>query len=192
MPEPELEEEAEIELTMKHSDPQLQTFVYNLGKANALRCSNLTGKKHCGECEGCVLQSSIGPAKAWFLRCGDQTKRRFMLGLLKRVHSVDLLKHIINILQPLNCKDFMYAKVRIKPSLSTDRATMSNDRALNVIELERRVSHMWSWFENSNYWTKSNFLTLMLQVCEQHLMKLILTQAQTILASEEAAFFPQG
>ena len=186
MPEPE----SETELTMKHSDPQLATFVYNLGKAPALRCSNATGKKYCGECEGCILQLNITPTKGWFLRSGDQTKRRFMLGLFKRLHSVDLLKYFINILQPLNCKDFMYAKIRTNPSLCTDRATMSNDRALNVVELEQMFASIWEWFENANYWTKCNFVTLMLQLCEQHLLKVVLTQAQTLLSAEEAAFLP--
>ena len=176
---------------MKHPSPQVESFVFNLGKAQGLRCTG-TDKKICGKCEGCLFQMKITPVKAWLCRAGDQAKRRFMLGLLRRLHSVDLVRYVVNLLQPMLCKDFMYARSRSKPSLATDSATMSNDRALNVVELEKNIAETWDWFQSSSYWTKSNFIVTMLQECEQHLLHSIGIQARTLLTSEEAAFMPYG
>lgn len=186
MPEPNFQDQ-----TMKHPSSQIESFVFNLGKANDLRC-NSSSQTVCGKCDGCVLQMKITPVKAWFNRAGDQTKRRFVLGLLRRLHSVDLVKYVINLLQPLMCKDFMYARSRSKPSLPTDSANLSNDRALNVIELEKSIANTWDWFQSASYWIKSNFLITILQECEQHLLFLIINQAKTLLTSEEAAFIPIG
>ena len=186
MPEPNFDSQ-----TMKHPSPQIESFVFNLGKASDLRC-NANDQKICGKCDGCVLQAKIAPTKSWLSRAGDQTKRRFVLGLLRRLHSVDLVKYVVNLLQPLLCKDFMYARSRSKPSLATDSATLSNDRALSVVDLEKFIAETWDWFQSATYWIKSNFLINVLQECEQNLLFLIANQARTLLTSEEAAFIPFG
>jgi F-box/WD-40 domain protein 10 len=139
-----------------------------------------------------MLTTKLNNVKTWFLRAGDQSKRRYTLGLIRRLQSVDLVRYVINLLQPLLCKDFTYARMRTKPSLATDQATMSCDRALSPMELEKNIADSWYWFQAANYWTKSNFLLGILQCCDAHLMHAIGTHARTLLASEQKAFIEKG
>ena len=177
---------------MKHPDRSVEAFEFNLGQAPNLRCVNSDKTTVCGSCEACVLTNKINSVKTWFLRAGDQSKRRYTLGLVKRLHSADLVQYIINLLQPLLCKDFTYARMRTKPSLATDRATMSEDRALSTAELEKNIAESWHWFQGANYWTKSNFLLGVLQCCDAHLLYAVSTSARTLLASEQRAFVEKG
>ena len=176
---------------MKHPSSSAETYEFNLGKAKELRCLN--GKTTtCGECEACISTQQLNQLRKWFFRAGDQSRKRFILGLVRRLHSVDLLEHITNLLQPLTCKDFMYAKARTNPSLNTDRGTISSDRALNQVEMETEIAETWFWFQNANYWTKSNYIMGAMQECEAHLLSLVAAQARTLLASERKAFDTQG
>ena len=177
---------------MKHPAKNVETFEFNLGQAPKLRCINTDETTVCGSCEACILTDKLNSVKTWFLRAGDQSKRRYTLGLVKRCHSVDLVQYLINLLQPLLCKDFTYARMRTKPSLATDRATMSQDRALSAEELEKNIAESWFWFQAANYWTKSNFLLGVLQSCDAHLLHAVGTQARTLLASERKAFVQKG
>ena len=180
-----------VENGMKKPSPQIESFVFNLGNASNLRCTGIN-KTVCGKCEGCILRLEVNKIKAWLPKAGGQSKKRFVLGLIRRLHSVDLVQHVVNLLQPLLCKDFMYSRSRSKPSLETDTPTMSHDRALDVVQLEQNVAETWDWFQSANYWTKSNFLTHVLQGCEAHLLYIVGVQARTLLSTELNAFHPIG
>ena len=173
---------------MKHPNPSSESYEFNLGKAKELRCLNNQQQTICGECEACILTNKLNHVKGWFYRAGDQSRRRFILGLIRRLHSVELLEYIANLLQPLTCKDFMYARARTNPSLITDRSTMSSDRALNQIDLEKEIAEAWFWFQSANYWTKSNYIMGVMQECEAHLLAMTAVQARTLLASEKRAY----
>ena len=173
---------------MKHPSTNLETFEFNLGNAPQLRCtSDKEEETFCGTCDSCVLKEKVSPVKQWFGRAGDQTQRRFALGLVRRLHSVDLLQYFINLLQPLLCKDYTYSRARVNPSLKTDKATMSSDRALDPIQLENDIAQTWFWFQNSTYWIKSNFFMAVLHLCESHLLYQVGMHAKTLLLSEQKA-----
>ena len=104
---------------MKHPSSNKETYEFNLGKAKELRCMGNSETTICGECEACALTKQITQVKRWMFRAGDQSRKRFVLGLVRRLHSVDLLEYVTKLLQPLACKDFMYAKTRTNPSLQT-------------------------------------------------------------------------
>ena len=177
---------------MKHTTTSREVYEFNLGKAPELRCVHSQDNTICGECECCCLTKKLTDVKEWFFRAGDQSKKRFTLGLVRRLHSVDLMSHLVSLLQPLLCKDFMYARSRTNPSLNTDRCTMSSDRALDAHEIERKIAETWYWFQGANYWTKWNFILCLLQQCDAHLLNVIGTQARTQLTSEQKAFVQAG
>ncbi|ESO89089.1 hypothetical protein LOTGIDRAFT_154169 [Lottia gigantea] len=169
---------------MKHPPVNLETFEFNLGRVSNLKCESA---EKCGNCETCSLNSRISFVKSWFLRLGDHSQRRFMLGLLRRIHSVDLLTQLVNLLQPLMNKDYTYARTRTHPGLDTDLATLSSDHALTSTAVEYYLSSTWDWFTEANYWTKANFAMNILQLCGSHLLFILSSQAQTLLVSEERA-----
>ncbi|KAK6187846.1 hypothetical protein SNE40_005781 [Patella caerulea] len=169
---------------MKHPPINIETFEYNLGRVIKLKCNS---SEKCGVCETCSLGSRVRLVKSWFSKLGDHTKRRFMLGLLRRIHSVDLLNQLVNILQPLVNKDYTYARMRTHPGIDSDIATLSSDHALPTCAVEYYITSTWDWFTDANYWTKANFAMAILQLCDANLLFMLYTQAKTLLVSEERA-----
>lgn len=176
-----------IAMMKQYCSPATELFEFNLGRAPQLRCADGNRDGDCGSCESCQLTDKIKYVKEWFPRLGDQSKKRFMLGLVRRFHSIDLLHNVVSILQPLFFKDFTYARARPKPSLKTDVATVSADHALTVMMVESYINSTWDWFHKGNYWTKSNFVLALMPFCDAHLLYTIGIQAKTFLVSEEKA-----
>ncbi|XP_071129514.1 F-box and WD repeat domain containing protein 10B-like [Mytilus edulis] len=172
---------------MKHASADVEVYEFNLGQAQQLRCVNRSKATVCGDCEACILNNKLSDIKEWFPKLGDHSKKRLMLGLLRRFHSIDLLHQLVTLLHPMMCKDYTYARSRTCPSLNTDSSTLSSDRALSTDKVEDNISCYWQWFEKTNYWTKSNFAFAILQMCDSHLLHTLASQARTLLITEEKA-----
>lgn len=172
---------------MKHPSPRTENHEFNLGNALDLRCVDNSSVTVCGNCESCLLIYKIKEAKEYIGRFGDHSKKRLMLGLLRRVKSIDLLNNLSLLLRPTLNKDFTYARARTNPSLNTDVATVSSDRAINPDAVEQETIAIWEWFFFSTYWTKTNFLFSLLQLCDSHLLHVLYTQTRTLLATEQKA-----
>lgn len=173
-------------------DRNSEYYEFNVGKAAELRCASLLEDQDCGECESCLLAQSILSTKNWFWRCSHQVKKKFLMGIVQRFHSVDLLKYTVQLLKPLISKDFTYARNRSVPSLQTDTAQASSDRALSMNDIDLSIKHTWNWFLSSNYWTKSNFLLGLFKFCEIHLLFMVGNHAKTLLSSEIKALTQRG
>ncbi|KAL8573173.1 hypothetical protein ACOMHN_036158 [Nucella lapillus] len=178
---------AVMEEPMKHSQSNIEQYEFNLGKAHQLRCVNSGKCTVCGQCESCQLTVRLKDMKEWFHRLGDYSRKKFMLGLLRRIHSVDLLRQLVTLLQPVVMKDCMYARTRSQPSLKTDVMTLSGDRALSEDDVLQYITSTWDWFVKLSYWSKANFAMNLLQACDAHLLSLLYTQANTLLVSEKKA-----
>lgn len=172
---------------MKQPQHNVEQFEFNLGRANELCCAGKGKTIICGQCDTCLLIPKLKEVKEWFFRLGDYSRKKFMLGLFRRIHSVDLLRQLVSLLQPVVTKDFVYARMRSQPSLDTDVMTLSADRALLEDEVLQYTLDNWDWFEKSSYWTKAKFAFSLLQICDGHLLHLLFTQANTLLVSEMKA-----
>ncbi|ELT88931.1 hypothetical protein CAPTEDRAFT_142339, partial [Capitella teleta] len=176
---------------MKHPDLSIEASEFNLGRAPDLRCTSSSSElPFCGHCDSCHLGHYLSSVQTWFSRAGHQSRRRFLLGLVRRLQSVDLLNHVIDLLKPVLHKDFVYARTRVAPGLDGDRATNSGDRALNEVGLETSLAKVWIWFEAASYWTKSNFLMGVMRKCEPHELHIVGAHAKTLLAPQQRSFAP--
>lgn len=155
----------------------------NVSKAPELRCVK-SPVRSCGVCESCKLGTKLNHTKEWFTRSGDQARRRFVLGLVHRLDSLDLFENVIFMLQPLQYKDFTYTRSRSKPSLVQDRTIAPSNHALNENELEQEITNYWQWFSSSAYWTKSNYLLGLMQLCETHLLHIMASTVRTLCERE--------
>ena len=172
---------------MKHPSKNVEEFEYNLGKAPDLRCENGTITTTCDKCESCRIRNHLTKTRQWFLRAGEKTRKNFMLGMIRRFHSINLLSYIANLLRPLIGKDFTYARSRTNPSVAGDGASTGDNRALWNSETEQRVTECWLWFKDARYWSKTNYLLGVLQMCNGELLYSIGTLARTMLAAEQRA-----
>ena len=165
--------------------PSKSSILYelNVSRAPELRCVK-SPVRSCGVCESCKLGDKLNHTKEWFPRSGDQARRRFILGLVRRFDSLDLYEYVISMLQPLQYKDFTYTRSRSKPSLAQDRTAPPSNHALNETELELEITNYWEWFSNSPYWTKSNYLLGLMQLCETHLLHIMASNVRTLCERE--------
>lgn len=173
-------------------DRNAECYEFNLGKAGELSCSQTIEGRDCGECEVCLLTQSLISTRNWFWRCSDQVKKRFLVGLVQRYHSVDLLKYTVQLLKPLIGKDFTYTRSRIVPGLESDSAQSSSDRALDMAVVDKSIKYTWNWFVSSNYWTKSNFTLGLFKMCDSQLLFTVGNLAKTMLSSEVKALAHKG
>ena len=176
--------------SMKHPVAYKEINEFNIGRALELRCVSNTRFTECGKCESCLLIHKLRDFREWFFRFGEHSKKRFMLGLLRRMKSIDLLKNFVTLLEPSHSKDCTYSRARTNPSLDTDSATVSSDRAVSAHKVEQVTVNTWDWFSQTSYWTKANFSLIVFQMCEAHLLHALYTQAKTLLASETKAGDP--
>ncbi|KAM9296142.1 F-box/WD repeat-containing protein 10 [Gastrophryne carolinensis] len=152
-----------------------------------LRCENQTSKVPlCRLCQTCVLASKLVTTKEWFLRAGDNSQRKFLFGVIRRLKSLDLLCYLEKVLEPALGKDFTYSRSRINPSLPQDFGTASSDRALDRHLLLQFIAETWDWFKNGSYWTKANYTLLLLQMCRPHLLHNAANLIHLLIARQKA------
>ncbi|XP_018409135.1 PREDICTED: CMT1A duplicated region transcript 1 protein [Nanorana parkeri] len=136
-----------------------------------LRCENRTSKVPiCQACQSCLLAAKVAATREWFLRAGENSQRKFLFGVVRRMESADLLVYVGKVIRPALGKDFTYSRSRINPSLVQDLGAASSDRALNRQRLRQFMAETWDWLKNGSYWTKANYALLLLQMCSPNLL----------------------
>ncbi|XP_038227509.1 CMT1A duplicated region transcript 1 protein [Dermochelys coriacea] len=154
---------------MKETSKDLESLEYRLDSAPVLRCEKKTDLVPvCQICETCVLAWRVFSTKEWFLRANDVSQRKFLVGIVKRFNSLDLLNYAEKVLQSSHGKDFTFSRSRT--SLKEDMTTSASDRTLNTAMLEQAMLETWRWFKTSSYWTKANYTLLLLQMCNPKLL----------------------
>ncbi|XP_033118488.1 CMT1A duplicated region transcript 1 protein-like [Anneissia japonica] len=170
---------------MRHPPENTSHFEFNLGKAPELRCVHSQITTTCGECASCTLGTKLIQTKEWFQRAGETTRQKYILGLIQRFHSADLLRYVVRLLKPLLCKDYTYARSRTNASIIGDSAEFSTDRALSKSDLDEAMQELWDWFLEAGYWSKANYMMGVLQNCNGDLLHRAGTLARTMLVNEE-------
>uniref|UniRef100_A0A8C4YAS6 F-box domain-containing protein n=1 Tax=Gopherus evgoodei TaxID=1825980 RepID=A0A8C4YAS6_9SAUR len=173
---------------MKETSKDQESLEYRLDYAPDLRCEKKTDLVPvCQICETCVLSWRVFSTKEWFLRASNVSQRKFLVGIVKRFNSLDLLNYAEKLLQTSQGKDFTFSRSRITPSLKEDMTTSASDRALNIVTLEKAMSETWKWFKNSSYWTKANYTLLLLQMCNPKLLFIAANLVRVLLVREQSA-----
>uniref|UniRef100_A0A8C3SQA7 F-box domain-containing protein n=1 Tax=Chelydra serpentina TaxID=8475 RepID=A0A8C3SQA7_CHESE len=168
--------------------PYKESLEYRLDSAPDLRCEKKTDLVPvCQICETCVLAWRVFSTKEWFLRASDVSQRKFLVGIVKRFNSLDLLNYAEKVLQTSYGKDFTFSRSRITPSFKEDNTTSTSDRALNTVMLEQAMLETWRWFKNGSYWTKANYTLLLLQMCNPKLLFIAANLVRVLLVREQNA-----
>uniref|UniRef100_A0A8C8VQK8 F-box domain-containing protein n=1 Tax=Pelusios castaneus TaxID=367368 RepID=A0A8C8VQK8_9SAUR len=173
---------------MKDIAKDLESLEYRLDSAPDLRCEKTTDLVPiCQTCETCVLAWKVFSTKQWFLRASDVSQRKFLVGIVKRFNSLDLLNYAEKVLRTSYGKDFTFTRSRITASLKEDLSISTSDRTLNTEMLEQAMMETWRWFKYSSYWTKANYTLLLLQMCNTKLLFMAATLVRVLLVREQAA-----
>ncbi|KAH0629569.1 hypothetical protein JD844_011736 [Phrynosoma platyrhinos] len=90
----------------------------------------------CHSCKSCILSWKTFSTREWFVRASHASQRQFLVGIIKRFRSQDLLNYAWNLLRSTNAKDFTYSRSCVSSSFTTS----SLDRALNPQKLEQSMA----------------------------------------------------
>ncbi|XP_064423698.1 F-box and WD repeat domain containing protein 10B isoform X2 [Latimeria chalumnae] len=173
---------------MKDHSGQGDFFRLKADFAEVLRCVDGDSRLPvCGVCENCLLASKLSWTKEWFVRAGEQSKRRFVLGITRRIHSPDLLEKLEHVLQPTLGKDFTYSRSSVNPSLLQDLSRCSSDRALDKKFLNKEMAETWEWFTQGTEWTKANYALGLFQLCNAQILHVIGNLIRVLLVRERSA-----
>ncbi|CAM4651555.1 F-box and WD repeat domain containing protein 10B [Caretta caretta] len=154
---------------MRETSKDLESLEYRLDSAPVLRCEKKTDLVPvCQICETCVLAWRVFSTKEWFLRASDVSQRKFLVGIVKRFNSLDLLNYAEKVLQTSHGKDFTFSRSRT--SFKEDTTTSASDWTLNTAMLEQAMLETWRWFKTGSYWTKANYTLLLFQMCNPKLL----------------------
>uniref|UniRef100_K7FNG6 F-box domain-containing protein n=1 Tax=Pelodiscus sinensis TaxID=13735 RepID=K7FNG6_PELSI len=168
----------------------MASLEYRLDSAPQLRCEKKTDLVPvCQSCETCILAWKVFSTKEWFLRASNASQRKFLVGIVKRFNSLDLLNYAEKVLQSAHGKDFTFSRSRISPSFREDptASTSTWDRALNTEMLEQAMLETWKWFRHGSYWTKANYTLLLLQMCSPKLLFMAANLVRVRLLREQSA-----
>nr|XP_018668012.1 F-box/WD repeat-containing protein 10-like [Ciona intestinalis] len=92
---------------------------------------------------------------AWILRSDVHAVRDFMLGIIKRVPSLDILHQTARILSSLLSKDYIYARSQSNSSCIEMKEFVSCN--MGMIQQEE-ISSIYEWFTNSDNMKKKHFI----------------------------------
>lgn len=141
---------------------------YKLDYTPDLRCEKQTDLVPvCQSCKSCILSWKIFETQEWFKRASSFTQRQFVVGIIKRFKNQDLLKYAWNLLKSTYSKDVIYSHSHMTSSFQTSSAL---NRALDLQALKQSMSDLWKWFSNGSFWTKANYILLLLQMCDSELL----------------------
>lgn len=129
-------------------------------KAEQIRCTG-GSPTDCGACESCVLKEKLNFARQWFTRLPETKKQKYIRGLSQKCVSLELICSLLGLLQPLQYKDFTYAK---------SKANLIFDEGISEKSLqpEKTADYMFedeSWFLAASSWAKFNYLTAFFRFC---------------------------
>ncbi|XP_042305977.1 CMT1A duplicated region transcript 1 protein isoform X2 [Sceloporus undulatus] len=158
---------------------------YKLEYTPDLRCEKQTDLVPvCHNCKSCILSWKTFSTREWFVRASHASQRQFLVGIIKRFKSQDLLNYAWNLLRPTNAKDFTYSRSCVSSSFMVSSTL---DRALDPQKLEQSMASLWKWFLHASFWTKANYLLLLLQMCDSQLL-LMAASLIRILLSQDGNF----
>ncbi|XP_061472463.1 F-box and WD repeat domain containing protein 10B [Rhineura floridana] len=156
---------------------------YKLEYTPDLRCEKQTDLVPvCHSCKSCILSWKAFSTREWFVRASRASQGQFLVGIIKRFKSQDLLKYAWNLLQATDTKDFTYSRSCVSSSLM---ASSTLDRALDPQKLEQSMADLWKWFLNASFWSKANYILLLLQMCDTQLLLMAASMIRIFLSQDE-------
>lgn len=127
--------------------------------------------------------ASLHGNPGWLLGAGQETKRRFLTGILLRCRSTEILENIQNVLQVTSGKDFTYARSRVKVECRD-----WGEGGLGARLIRTRMTALWEKFSRSPNWAKSKYLLEILSQCDTELLHMLGNLVRVLIARYKRGF----
>ncbi|XP_027696365.1 CMT1A duplicated region transcript 1 protein [Vombatus ursinus] len=149
----------------------MQKLELRLDCAPDLRCEQKTEYlPMCQKCETCDLAWKIFSTREWFCRISERSQQKFLVRILKRLKSLELLDYFEKVLSTCQGKEFTYFRCRAIINRKTDKKiTCSLIKKVDEKAKDTMLDTL-RWFGDSSYRTKVNYASLLLQLCDSSLL----------------------
>ncbi|KAM7381304.1 hypothetical protein PAMA_012246 [Pampus argenteus] len=141
----------------------------------------------CGMCPSCVFAPKPPGSTQCLWRVSDEFKRRFVLELLLRCKSVQVLEHVQYVLGVTSWTFFTYARSR-SPTSPQDFPCRGSHRALGGKPLGIDMNEIWDWFSISPDWIKTRYLCRLFLLCESELLRMVANLTSVLLVRLKRRF----
>lgn len=138
----------------------------DIRKAGIIKCSADVAAD-CLTCESCILKRKLSFAAEWAPRVAEAKKQSFIRELVQQCNSVTMISSLLGILQPLQHKDFIYAKSKANPTYDRDLVSVMNvsNKSITSEAVEVYMAEDKAWFSSASFWAKLNYLLSILKRC---------------------------
>lgn len=151
----------------------------NESETPAERCSTL-----CGMCASCVFAPEPPGSARCLWTVSDELRRNFIVGLILRCTSVNLLQSIQEALSFTSWDFFNYGRseslICVQNNLSSTRNRASDEKPLGL-----EVNEIWDWFTGSSDMTKSRYLLRLFSFCDSELLRMAANLTNVLLVRQQ-------
>uniref|UniRef100_A0A3Q4BYG8 Uncharacterized protein n=1 Tax=Mola mola TaxID=94237 RepID=A0A3Q4BYG8_MOLML len=141
----------------------------------------------CGMCPSCVFAPEPPGSTHCLWKASDKFKRRFVVKLILRCTSTQVLQSIQSALGVTSCTLFTYARSR-SPCSPQDYPGRSADPELDAKPLDSDVNEIWDWFARSPNWIKSRYLIHLLSRCDLEMLRMVANLTSVLLVRQKRGF----
>ncbi|XP_069016322.1 F-box and WD repeat domain containing protein 10B [Embiotoca jacksoni] len=146
-----------------------------------------TCRSMCGMCPSCVFAPTPPTRSRCLWKMSDKVKRRFVVALLSRCGSVQVLESVRSLLGVTSWTMFTYARSR-RPAAPRDLPSRGSQRALAEKPLSVDTDAIYSWFDGSPEWIKSDYLCRIFSLCDSEFLRMVSNLTGVFLARQKRGF----
>uniref|UniRef100_A0A668S485 F-box domain-containing protein n=1 Tax=Oreochromis aureus TaxID=47969 RepID=A0A668S485_OREAU len=142
----------------------------------------------CGMCPTCVFASKPPGSSRCLWKVSDEFKRRFVLTLLLRCRSVQVLESIQGVLRGATLWTLhTYARSR-SPITPQEHPFRSSHQGHDGKPLGVNVKEIWKWFSSSPDWVKSSYVCRIFSLCDSELLRMVANLTNVLLVRQKSGF----
>ncbi|XP_065065479.1 F-box and WD repeat domain containing protein 10B-like [Rhopilema esculentum] len=141
-------------------------------KADSIRCSSGIGND-CGHCESCILRRKLAFSHQWMVRISESRKQKYIRMLLQQYSTMELTSSLLGLLQPLQYKDFTYAKSKVNSTFDNELSSIANpfDKSIQSDAVTDYMLEDEQWFLAASHWAKFNYMISVFRFCNSYTLE---------------------
>ncbi|XP_028422735.1 F-box/WD repeat-containing protein 10 [Perca flavescens] len=141
----------------------------------------------CGICPFCAFAPKPPASSRCLWKVSDEFKRRFMVELLLRCKTIQVLESIQSVLGETCWTLLTYARAR-SPTSPEEYPWRGTDRPQDGKPLGMDMNEIWDWFNSSPDWMKSCYLCRLLSLCDSELLRMVANLTSVLLVRQKRGF----
>lgn len=136
-------------------------------------------------CSGSDHHIKLYTSTQWLMRAEEPAKRRFLIGILVRCQSLELLQSVHSVLQVTQGAYFTYTRCQVNAGHMVTAPSTHSSSASDAVLLGKEMLNIWEWFANSTDLTKTKYFFGLLASCSSDQLYMLCNLARLLIAREK-------